>query len=454
MNDVERILLITVNPHETAAVLAAFKILTGAEPTPLPIGDRVYRDLGSLSDVRLLHALSEMGSNSVGASQQTVDKAIRALSPSMVIAVGIAFGVNEKKQRIGDVLVSRQLMLYELQRVGSASIIPRGDKPHASARLINLFEGVSQASWQGEEVRFGVLLSGEKLVDSTDYRESLRKLESEAIGGEMEGAGIYVSSHDHKVDWIVVKAICDWADGQKRKNKKARQTKAATSAAAFVAHTLAQVFHSPAQNSPTSLAAPQNVDVAHTAHLEHVRPWLDDLTECMQAYRLMMSNYVSYVLNKLNKVPRTEDSFEEKRFELDKRVVELAGKLQIYVPPEFRRVIFRIRRIMSCSWQKPSDIYYLLLETGNRFPRAPLETAQQIVNDLIDCYIDMAFEFTRGTIASAPYLELLRRHRLDTEGFPAPTVYVEVATVIILEHEYFDSSAKGRALTAYEELNR
>ena len=36
-------------------------------------------------------------------------------------------------------------------------------------------------------------MTGEKLVDNVDYRKQLQAFESEAIGGEMEGAGLYVS---------------------------------------------------------------------------------------------------------------------------------------------------------------------------------------------------------------------------------------------------------------------
>lgn len=54
----------------------------------------------------------------------------------------------------------------------------------------------------------------------------------------MEGAGLYVSSADHNVDWIVIKAICDWADGNKKVNKKQRQRKAAKNAAEFVVESL------------------------------------------------------------------------------------------------------------------------------------------------------------------------------------------------------------------------
>ena len=83
-----------------------------------------------------------------------------------------------------------------------------------------------------------MILSGEKLIDNIDYRDQLLKLDNEAVGGEMEGAGLYVSSHDHKVDWIVIKAICDWADGNKKKNKTRRQKKAAKNAAEFLVESL------------------------------------------------------------------------------------------------------------------------------------------------------------------------------------------------------------------------
>jgi hypothetical protein len=66
---------------------------------------------------------------------------------------------------------------------------------------------------------------------------------------EMEGAGLYVASSEHKVDWIVVKSICDWGEGKKSKNKTARQKKAASTAAKFVLHALQ---HAPIRSIETS----------------------------------------------------------------------------------------------------------------------------------------------------------------------------------------------------------
>ncbi len=232
------LVLVTVNEHETQAVHDAFLEATGEEATPITLGDRLYHDLGEINGTTVYHAISEMGSGGSGGMQQTVEKAIAALDPGAVIAVGIAFGVNEEEQEIGDIIVSKLLRLYELQRVGKTRIVLRGARPDASPRLMSHFRAFSQTKWKGQRVRFGVMLTGEKLVDNADYRKQLVKFESEAEGGEMEGAGLYVSSYDNKVDWIVIKAICDWADGNKGVDKAGRQKLAAKNAAEFVVKSL------------------------------------------------------------------------------------------------------------------------------------------------------------------------------------------------------------------------
>jgi nucleoside phosphorylase len=71
-------------------------------------------------------------------------------------------------------------------------------------------------------------------VDNLDYREHLKNLHAEAIGGEMEGIGLYVSAYRQKVDWILVKGICDWGHEKNRGDKNINQRIAAKSAATVV----------------------------------------------------------------------------------------------------------------------------------------------------------------------------------------------------------------------------
>jgi nucleoside phosphorylase len=264
------ILIITVTKVESRAVIDVFEEITGQTAKVKPIGDRVYHDLGAINGTRVFMVQSEMGSGGLGGSRQTAQKGIAALSPTMVIMAGIAFGIDADKQSIGDVLVSERLMLYDLQRVGTEQgklkLIPRGDRPHASPRLINLFRS-GHLFWDKSraKVHFGLVLSGEKLVDNIDFRHQLHEFEPEAIGGEMEGAGLYVACQDAKVDWILVKSICDWADGNKAEHKDERQRLAAHNAAEFILRTLQRVplreakgteAPSPPTQSPINILSP------------------------------------------------------------------------------------------------------------------------------------------------------------------------------------------------------
>lgn len=235
------VLLVTVTKVETNAVLNTFEV-DRRHLEPEHIDGRVYFDLGTVRGAHVWLTQCEMGSGGLDASQQAITTAINSLSPYAVIMVGIAFGIDGEKQQIGDILVTERLRPYDLQRVGKGKdgtleIILRDDKPHASPALINLFKS-AEITWSDASLRFGAVLTGAKLVDNIDYRDQLKAFELEAIGGEMEGAGLYVACHARKIDWILVKAICDFADGNKAEDKEKRQALAATNSSKFVRHAL------------------------------------------------------------------------------------------------------------------------------------------------------------------------------------------------------------------------
>ncbi len=243
MSEPVDVLLVSVTAPETRAILAAILEVNGdIAPLPKQVGGRMYRDFGMVNDARVFHTQCEMGTSGVDASQQAITYAIRDLKPGQIIMVGIAFGVDEEKQNIGDVLVSKRLTLYELQKIDKEDkVVLRGSKPDCSSHLLGLFRYLESDSDFKIPLRIGPILSGEKLIDNLDYRESLKALESEAIGGEMEGTGLYTACQSAKVDWILVKGICDWADGNKSEDKEARQALAAKNAAQAVAKALTLV---------------------------------------------------------------------------------------------------------------------------------------------------------------------------------------------------------------------
>jgi len=236
------VLLVTVTDVEARTVYGLVKQKFNREPQARYIGPKTYYDLGTIGGARTFMVRSEMGAGGASGSLATVTEAISELSPSAVIMVGIAFGVDPEKQSLGDVLVSKQLVEYDLQRVGTdrkgkVDIIPRGDRVSASPRLLDRFRD-GELTWDVAKVWFGVMLSVQKQVNNIVERNGLRQFEREAIGGEMEGAGLYAAAELKRVDWILAKAICDWADGNKSEDKKQRQQQAAQNAAGFVFHIL------------------------------------------------------------------------------------------------------------------------------------------------------------------------------------------------------------------------
>lgn len=233
------LLLVTVTEVEADAVMDAFHKETGAPCTLVPISGRNYYDLGMVSGIHVYMALSALGAGGLSGSQQTVHKGLEALSPAAVIMVGIAFGLRPDKQSIGTVLVSQQVHGYDLKWVGATQKVHLGDKAAASPRLLNWLRSANLLIRnKGERAMMGLILSGSDVLARTDLRKELQEAEPDAIGGEMELYGMYVACHEHGTDWIMIKAVCDWADDAKDENREANQTLAAKNAAGFLMHAL------------------------------------------------------------------------------------------------------------------------------------------------------------------------------------------------------------------------
>lgn len=231
------ILIVTVTKVEAQAVLNTFSETAGKTWKRQPIGNKTYYELGVHGGVQVSMVQSEMGTATPGGALITVHNAIKDLHPQAVIMSGIAFGLRPDKQKLGDILVSRQIQHYEPQKIDfQKGKIPRGDRSMTSERLLDRFRS-GDLDWQGANIHFGLVLSGEKLVNDPDFRDWLLQTEPEAIGGEMEATGLYTAARDSKTDWILVKAICDWADGNKNDGA---QSLAAQNAAQFVLHVVNQ----------------------------------------------------------------------------------------------------------------------------------------------------------------------------------------------------------------------
>ena len=149
-------------------------------------------------------------------------KLMNTVKPHYVIAVGICYGMDKSKTSSGDVIVSDLICDYTCLRVNN-TLQPRGGTPPVGATLLQVFSSpVGYFHTQGGkevEVHCSPFISKPDLVDNPIYKKELKRLRPDALGGEMEGAGIMAAvandTSNCKVEAIVIKAICDWGDGKK-----------------------------------------------------------------------------------------------------------------------------------------------------------------------------------------------------------------------------------------------
>ena len=234
---VPTIIILTVNRRTTEAVLDAFVGTRRRARRSTQGRDYVQPARYPRRNGRGPHCERD-GSRWGRRLQQRTRDAIDHWNPVAVVAVGVAFGLDESKQRIADVMVATQIQGYDLAKVNDdGTITPRSDRPRASDVICDrIRQATSQARTKARRghlsnVTFGLVLSGQKLVDNLNYRESLRTLFPEALGGEMEAIGVYSSAHNSKVDWAIVKAVCDWGHNKANRRKEVWQQRAARAAA-------------------------------------------------------------------------------------------------------------------------------------------------------------------------------------------------------------------------------
>lgn len=226
--NVADILIVTATSIETDALHKQMEPVCSDGLLFVEKNGRKYT-LGRLSDYNVIHCQCEnMGTQEVGSSTLTTANALADWPcVKVVLMVGIAFGMyneetDQNKQNFGDVLVSTKIFPYENQRWNKDGDIKyRGKEHEANLHLIDAYRLIA-SEWNynnilGESTRveYCPLLTGEKLVDNLERRNELKQKYQDYRGGEMEGMGIASTCEDKQKPWVIVKAICDFADGKK-----------------------------------------------------------------------------------------------------------------------------------------------------------------------------------------------------------------------------------------------
>uniref|UniRef100_A0A1X7U874 Death domain-containing protein n=1 Tax=Amphimedon queenslandica TaxID=400682 RepID=A0A1X7U874_AMPQE len=142
-----------------------------------------------------------------------------------VVAVGVCFGMDPGKQKLGDVIISGTICDFTNKREGlGENEYQRGPQHQVKPAILNKFRPTHGFEMPHNiTVSTGVLISTGSLIDNPDVKKKLLDQKPDAIAGEMEGAGIMTAidyAPERGVSAIVIKGIGDWGDGDKEATKK------------------------------------------------------------------------------------------------------------------------------------------------------------------------------------------------------------------------------------------
>ena len=259
MLDETKVLFITANPTEHKAVIKFFK---PRESTKRLLKCAYKFSIGFLK--RTAHytfgkfgkydaAVQIMGAQGPAAAQSIIiTTAMCFKNLEAIFAVGVACGVECKTEML-DVIVAKKVTFYSDARLstkdGQLKIESRSTSNlDTSQQFCSKFQQMPKWPTENSSIikrltkqpkkRLGNVLSGNYLVDNKDIKICLlENFAPDAIGIEMESAGLFYEYGDHNVEIMLVKAVCDFGDGKKCKEY---QPTAALLAAECVHHYLSR----------------------------------------------------------------------------------------------------------------------------------------------------------------------------------------------------------------------
>lgn len=171
-------------------------------------------------------------------TRQAIDRAAEIFNIDYIFLLGICYGIDYNKQKIGTTIISDRVIGYRVnfrdEEGHETPYAPEeefNERPQpAFARSVHTYTNYVQATVDplakdGNAPRVtarpGTFLSTNSLVSSRQVKDSLvtkfQRAGIKALGGEMEACGIFKSACFRERDfrkWMVIKSICDWGESK------------------------------------------------------------------------------------------------------------------------------------------------------------------------------------------------------------------------------------------------
>jgi len=185
---------------------------------------------GSTGNYRVI-VMPLLNMGRVQAAIATAD-AIHQWSPRYVIIVGIAGGVAKEGVNLGDILISDQIVDYELQKLTTQGAQIRWQAHQVDPSLLGAARNFTSKDWQklmaikrpkwGEPIRhIGPILSGDKIIAVDTVVAKYRRTWPKVVGVEMEGAGVALASFQaaKQTRFFMVRGVSDLANEDKGQDR-------------------------------------------------------------------------------------------------------------------------------------------------------------------------------------------------------------------------------------------
>ena len=255
--------VMTFNPIEFEQVRAVFD----KEYSPIRNSSPQGFYLGTYGKANVY--LFRPGGQGVVAAQSQAQAICDILHPYAIFVVGIGWGANGEKQKIGDVLVPWAIYncnaLYSDKR-GNIRKNRSSEYPTSSSfkTIVEDLPYTQGAKTVGYKIHTGKSLSYSEYLDDVTKKEQLiYAIDELAIGGEMEMAGVAEVAYQQNFHWLLFKGISDfsgnYAEMSRRTAVKKASKNAAHAARAFIEEYMPHLLKvvPPAQPvAPLQLALP------------------------------------------------------------------------------------------------------------------------------------------------------------------------------------------------------
>lgn len=150
------------------------------------------------------------------AASVTTSLLIQQYGVNMVINTGSAGGIGEGLQ-VGDVVFSEKLAYFDVDVTGFGyeyGQLPAGMPLYFEASQYIVDEMKKAAQKTGQQVRSGLIVTGDSFVNSPEKIAEIKSHFPEALACEMEGAAIAQTARQFNIPFLIVRAISDTADHQ------------------------------------------------------------------------------------------------------------------------------------------------------------------------------------------------------------------------------------------------